>query len=44
MNTHFHLTINELPKTKKMQVDERHPLLKIQQNVTLYNKMHRNLH
>lgn len=38
MNTNFHLTINELPKTKKMQVDERHPLLKIQQNVIVYNK------
>lgn len=33
MNSHFHLTINELPKTKKMQVDERHPILKIRQNV-----------
>ena len=44
MNTHFHLTINELPKTKKMQVDERHPLFKIQQNVIIYYKMYRNLH
>ncbi len=34
MNAHFNLTINELPKTKKMQVDERHPLLNLQQNVT----------
>jgi hypothetical protein len=33
MNSHFNLTISELPKTKKMQVDERHPLLKLQQNV-----------
>jgi hypothetical protein len=33
MNSNFHLTINELPKTKKMQVDENHPILKIRQNV-----------
>lgn len=36
MKSHFNLTINELPKTKKMQVDERHPLLKIQQNVARF--------
>lgn len=39
---HFSLTINELPKTKKMEVDERHPLLKVQQNVSiiLYSEIH----
>ena len=43
MNSHFHLTISELPKTKKMQVDERHPILKIRQNV-LHTIKHRNSH
>jgi len=33
MKSQFNLTINELPKTKKMQVDEQHPLLKLKQNV-----------
>ena len=33
MKPNFTLTINELPKTKRMQVDERHPLLTVQQNV-----------
>lgn len=38
MNSHFNLTINELPKTKKMQIDEQHPILKIKQNVRImYN-------
>lgn len=27
------MTIRELPKTKKMAVDEMHPMLKIQKNV-----------
>lgn len=36
MNSNFHLTINELPKTKKMQVDERHPLMTLQKNVLNY--------
>jgi len=29
------MTIRELPKTKKMAVDELHPVLKIQKNVTI---------
>jgi len=29
------MTIRELPKTKKMQVDEMHPMLKVQKNVLL---------
>lgn len=27
------MTIRELPKTKKMAVDELHPMLKVQKNV-----------
>ena len=42
MNNHFNLTIKELPKTKKMQVDEKHPLLKLQQNVRILSNL-RNL-
>lgn len=30
MSSHFNLSIKELPKTKKMTVDERHPIQKIQ--------------
>lgn len=33
MNSATKMTIRELPKTKKMAVDEMHPLLKIQKNV-----------
>lgn len=45
MNKNFNLTINELPKTKKMQVDEQHPMLKLQQNVhILMIDFFRNLH
>ena len=29
------MSIRELPKTKKMAVDEMHPMLKIQKNVSL---------
>jgi hypothetical protein len=36
------MTIRELPKTKKMAVDELHPVLKIQKNVL--NHQRRNLH
>ena len=28
------LTIRELPKTKKTSIDELHPMLKVQRNVT----------
>jgi hypothetical protein len=29
------LTIRELPKTKKMAVDEMHPIMKMQKNVSI---------
>jgi hypothetical protein len=29
------MTIRELPKTKKMAVDEMHPIMKMQKNVCL---------
>ena len=37
MKPNFTLTINELPKTKKMQVDEKHPLLTLQKNVPFHS-------
>jgi hypothetical protein len=32
------LTIRELPKTKKMAVDEMHPIMKMQKNVGLASR------
>jgi hypothetical protein len=40
MHSSTSMTIRELPKTKKMTVDEMHPILKMQKNV--HNNLIRN--